>query len=359
MSPKVVLILGVALAACTSQPGPDPVNTVVGDASWIAAHGEAPTGSTDEIDRVRTHLRWAAATLTAHEPAALTLAARANRRARLAELVAYADAGAFPILDAPRAHRVPRFRDREGTWCAVGGLVASTDPALAELIAARYEYARIAEMTDPRLDAWATAQGFTRTELAMIQPEYGFVPRCNGWGNQTGGAEERCPDKQLRDRRVALDFGFGGGATRADGADQSYFLWGAAVRVAITAWLSLGVGDLGVRVGHDDATGNHVALVATPLVELSHWDAGGYGMAKQYHLDLGLTTERVFADRDARAVPYAAQVAFGFRLDATDVASVDFVIGAAVALVDGFVVGDTLGKGGIAPFVRVGVGWRP
>jgi hypothetical protein len=368
MSAKLWVSIGVALmlAGCAADNERDSVNPVVGDASWIARHGTAPPANVDEHERVQTHLAWAAEQLAQSEPPGLSASARANRAARLADLASYAAAGRFPLLDAPVDHRVPRFRDAHGTWCAVGFLVARSEPPLAESIADRYEYARISEMDDPRLDAWAASQGFTRTELATIQPTYGFLHACNGWGNNTDDhpSGDECPGKVLKDHRFSLGFNMGGGYTSADGNHTSYFLVGAEIRVALAAWLAIGIGDLGVRVGHTDAFGNHTALVATPLIELSRWGTKGYRTHRQIHLDLGLTSERVFAGhRDtannaANTTPYAAQVAVGWRFNAPDIATLSVQLGAEVALVDGFVIGDMVSRGSIAPYLKFVFGFR-
>ncbi len=106
-------------------------------------------------------------------------------------------------------------------------------------------------------------------------------------------------------------------------------------------------------------SGNHVATVATPFVELSRWSTS-YRDETQYHLDLGLTTEHVFADATPpNRNPIGAQVALGVRFNGADRLSGDISIGAVVALVDGFVVGDMLSRGGIAPFIKLSLAFRP
>ncbi len=233
MSPKVLTWIGVALAmlvGCTREPTvptPAPINGVVGDVSWIACYGTPPDADADESERVQTHLAWVIEQLAANEPPDLAPAASHNRAARLADLARYAARGNFPQLDAPiDGSRVPRFRDADGTWCAVGFLVASSGAeAVATDIAAHHEYARIAQIDDPRLDRWAAEQGFTRRELATIQPEYSFLGRCTKWGTSKDDDGE-CANERLKKHRLAIGFGFGGGTTRDDGALSSYLLWG-------------------------------------------------------------------------------------------------------------------------------------
>src|SRR5262249_19207898 len=160
-----------------------------------------------------------------------------------------------PQLDGPRAHRTPRFVDPQGRLCAVGFLIATTEGvAVARELGAHYEYARIADIDDPRLDGWADAHGLTRHDLATIRPQYGFEPHWTGWGHKVSGGDH-WPDENLSGHRVSLGFGFGGGLTKADGRDLSYFLWGGDVRVALTSWLAIGVGDLSVRAGPEPTGG--------------------------------------------------------------------------------------------------------
>lgn len=114
---------------------------------------------------------------------------RAPARARMLDLLeAYARGGRFPRNEPhtrprprrnapPRAFdgpgpRTPRFRDVEGTWCAVGHLIACTDPDLADSIARRYADRWVGEMDDPALLAWAERHGLRADDLEWIQPAY-------------------------------------------------------------------------------------------------------------------------------------------------------------------------------------------
>ena len=347
----------VALAACVDRPDPvDPVNSVIGDESWTA---EAPPA--DDQVRIATHLRYVADKLDAEAPGDLAPGVAAERHRLLETLREYAARGSFPHLDEPRDHRVPRFIDSRGRLCAVGFLIASTAGlAVARDLGERFEYALIADIDDPRLDAWAATHGFSRRELAMIQPSYGFEERCNAWGNRVdGGGGANCPETELQHSRMLYSIGIGGGITRADGRDLSYFLWALDLRFALTSWLAIGVADLGLRAGPEASGGNHVAFAATPLLELSHWSGIGYAhRGNVVHLDLGLTTEHVFGGRP-NPNPYAVEAAVGYRIFASDVAEPDIIAGVTVALKDGFVVDDRVSAGSVMPFIRFSFGWRP
>lgn len=144
---------------------PGGLNAVTGDLGPALA-GEHP---------IAAHLRLAEETLRARPPAGLTPAARRARAANLDRLRAYRARGEFP-QNTEVAGRAPVFRDAAGTFCAVGHLVAETaGEATAAALDERWHLARIADIDDRRLDGWATANGFTRAELALIQPTYGGV----------------------------------------------------------------------------------------------------------------------------------------------------------------------------------------
>lgn len=164
-------ILLFSLLLASAPPG-DAINAVVGDASWIALHGEAPSAA-DQTERVQVHLAFVE-DLLRRTDAKWSDAQRARRTALLDALADYRRAGVFPRrTDDSFVGRRPRFIDDRGVHCAVGHLIASSGaPALAAAIAASHEYAYIDEIASPALDGWAREHGFTRTELAMIQPGY-------------------------------------------------------------------------------------------------------------------------------------------------------------------------------------------
>lgn len=313
------LALILALAACSASP-PQPVNSVIGDESWTLDRAPA-----SEVERVATHLRYVADRLARVD--------RGPRRAALLGVLrAYADRGVFPRLDGP-GPRTPRFVDRDGNLCAVGFLIATTEgEAVAKELGARYEYARIADIDDPRLDAWAAAHGFTRTELAMIQPEYGF--------------------EQEVHHRVTLGGDLGGGYAYTGGRALSYVLWGADVRVVIARWLALGVEGIGPRIGPDPMSGNHVALSMSPVVELSRqvgWSWASYD--SRVHLDLGVTAQQMFVGHGPEH-PTAALVGVGLKVHPGSSAQGDFIVGAEIALDDGFVADERVAAGGVVPFAK-------
>lgn len=171
-----VLYLAAALLVGTA-PGGDAINAVLGDRSWIAAHGSAPVNASSE-DRIAVHLAFVEAKLRSVDTSALTLAQRERRTHLLDVLATYRRGGVFPRRGVDGyVGRRPRFIDDRGVHCAVGHLIAASGhAALARSIDAELEYAYVAQMNVPELLDWARAHGFTVEELAMIQPGYSPVP---------------------------------------------------------------------------------------------------------------------------------------------------------------------------------------
>ncbi len=120
----------------------------------------------------------------------------AARTAALDALDAYADAGRFPRpsgpvtarlrrVQPPRAFagpgvRAPIFEDAHGTRCAVGHLLGLSRPDLVARVRDADNGVHLPELDAPEVDAWAAEHGFTRDELAWIQPGYCWeLPECD------------------------------------------------------------------------------------------------------------------------------------------------------------------------------------
>ena len=179
----LLLVLGGVGAASLLPSAPDspsasprPVNAVLGNQSFRAVHGTAPRPDTPERLRLQTHLAYVEALLRSRERPSLSDAQRARRAALLDRLHAYWTRGRFP-RNTEVPGRSPVFIDDNGRLCAVGALVAaSAGRDMAERIDARYHLADVREMEMPAIDRWAERNGFTRRELAMIQPMYCMRP---------------------------------------------------------------------------------------------------------------------------------------------------------------------------------------
>ncbi len=152
-----------------------PVNAVVGDASYVARFGEAPTAATPDFVRIQTHLAYAEQQLRQRTPAGLPVAQR-QRRAQLLNLLhRYWQAGVFPRNEAPDGRRHPCFIDGAGRICAVGYLVEQTaGRAAAERINQRFQYHDIAQMHDVALSRWVGGSGLSVADCALIQPTYNY-----------------------------------------------------------------------------------------------------------------------------------------------------------------------------------------
>jgi glutathione S-transferase len=154
-----------------------PVNAVVGDTSYVARFGEAPTAATPDFVRIQTHLAYAEQQLRQRTPAGLPATQR-QRRAQLLDLLhSYWQAGVFPRNEAPDGQRHPCFIDGAGRICAVGYLVEQTaGRAAAERINQRFQYQELPAMRDAALSRWVVGSGLSLADCALIQPSYNFQP---------------------------------------------------------------------------------------------------------------------------------------------------------------------------------------
>jgi hypothetical protein len=169
-----LIVLSIVCAATTSFAVPirDGANHHLGDDSFVAAFGRAPTARDPEALRMKTHLVYVRAHLAALPP---TRRALADRRA---ELLGYLDdyiANGTTPRNTRVPWRTPVFIDDDGRICAVGYLIErSVGRALAEQIAVahRHDYLEDIAAAMPAVRAWVEASGFTLDELASIQPGY-------------------------------------------------------------------------------------------------------------------------------------------------------------------------------------------
>lgn len=179
----VMVMSSVGAAEGPRRPG---ANHHLGDESFVAAFGRAPTDADPEPVRMHTHLVYVRAYLGAR-PA--TSPALASRRA---ELLGYLDeyiaAGITP-RNTYVPWRSPVFIDADDRICAVGYLIErSVGRALPEQIAAtqRLSYLEDIAAAMPEVGAWVEASGLTLEELASIQPGYEGpeVQHENGWDKE-------------------------------------------------------------------------------------------------------------------------------------------------------------------------------
>ncbi len=157
---------------------PNAVNAVIGDESFRAVYDKEPTAATSEQKRIVTHLKYVRKKLLHRDVGYLSKRKRQLRRKNLNRLKDYIQRGEFPKNKA-FSNRRPNFIDSKGRICAVGYLVEqSLGRRAAEALNEKFQYEYVLEMESPKLRKWATENGFTTRELAMIQPSYGD----DGWG---------------------------------------------------------------------------------------------------------------------------------------------------------------------------------
>src|SRR5690348_9851964 len=102
------------------------INPRIGDASFVAAFGRAPTPRDAARVRVATHVGYVARRLRERDVSHLPRALRARRAALLDALDAYVTTGAFPDGEAEHG-LLPTFLDaRTGVRCAVAHLVETS-----------------------------------------------------------------------------------------------------------------------------------------------------------------------------------------------------------------------------------------
>ncbi len=166
--------LTLTMVNCLAGSGTQTVNSILGDKSFIVAYGHYPSSGTNEILRIRTHLRYVENLLEQKDVSALSELQRSKRNNIIILLHWYWTAGIFPSnFDYPMERR-PCFIDKNGNICAVGYLIEKTEGrAGAEGINSKYQYKYIFEMNDPAAAEWAQENGLSLEECAMIQPNYG------------------------------------------------------------------------------------------------------------------------------------------------------------------------------------------
>ncbi|MCW5808657.1 MAG: hypothetical protein KIT31_40280 [Deltaproteobacteria bacterium] len=147
-------------------------NHHLGDDSFVANHGRAPTAADGEKARMHEQLAYA------HDLLAARPATRPELTARRAQLLGYLRdyiAAAITPVNTYVTWRSPVFIDARGAICAVGYLIErDVGRALPERIADahRLDFLEDVAAAMPEVQAWVDGSGFTLEELASIQPGY-------------------------------------------------------------------------------------------------------------------------------------------------------------------------------------------
>jgi hypothetical protein len=303
MSPWSLLSGALAIGLVAVQPhadanGPraiDSLNAIIGDESFVATFARAPNAGDPERMRIAAHLAHAERLLRAADVSGPGALLHARRQQNLDRLRAYIEAGVFPDAeDSLASGRLPTFIDDLGRRCAVAQLVEQSDGAdAAAAIDRRFHHAYVADIHDLGFDAWVATSGFSREEIAIIQPTYSRRPADARW---RGHVE--------LDTRVGLPLmssfagtplggqepvvGMNGGLrmTNAGKLKWAVAVDGGVARFPTGNLLYHGAGQLGAVPawgGGDDVPRQHLALLA---------GAGVYGIS-------GLTSPRLTLPFDA------------------------------------------------------------
>ena len=153
-----------------------PVNTIIGDTSFIKKFGKVPDKNSDEKLIVKTHLEYVENLLRQKETKNLPAKLKANRIKNLNLLHEYWARGIFPNNYDYKTRR-PCFIDKDGNICAVGYLVSKTGKkGIEQRINAKFKYSYIKQMKLPELSDWVKNSGLTLYEVATIQPGYPGPP---------------------------------------------------------------------------------------------------------------------------------------------------------------------------------------
>jgi hypothetical protein len=157
------------------------VNPVLGDISFVSKFGYEPDSGTDEVLRIKTHLKYVESLLRNKNIASLSAEQKQRRACMLNLLHQYSAAGIFPRNYDYPGQRKPCFIDKDGRICAVGYLVEQTaGRQVAEDINSNYKYDNLLAMHSTTVDEWVKSSGLTKEECAMIQPAYGGGPYPGG-----------------------------------------------------------------------------------------------------------------------------------------------------------------------------------
>jgi hypothetical protein len=149
------------------------VNPIIGDESYLETFGEMPNDKTPNVLRVQTHLKYVEEMLRKKDVSHLSPELQSRRTQLLDLLREYHQRGKFPDNHHPSGDRKPCFIDDSGTICAVGYLVEQTaSRETAEALNKKFQYETIMDMNSPILEKWISESGFTKEEIATIQPTY-------------------------------------------------------------------------------------------------------------------------------------------------------------------------------------------
>jgi hypothetical protein len=178
----VILVLAALKPTIQTTPSLS-VSRILQDVSFISTYKRLPHSSDNYEHRVSVHLRYVHDLLLKSNVCHLSPSQLQNRKSNLANLTSYIERGEYPQHQICHNQTRPRFRDHRGVLCAVGYLIATSTvegEKIVDDVNNKLQYAYIEEMIQtPRIgwiiQEWASKNGFSVEELAMIQPSYGTL----------------------------------------------------------------------------------------------------------------------------------------------------------------------------------------
>ena len=158
---------------------------------WEKHQSESPAYEIQfdsDVDRIQFHLHAVVNYLSKNTPSHFSDKSLQNRFALLNNLKKYANDKIFP-KNTHHPIRQPYFIDDEGTYCAVGYLMKTSDNGeLAQQIKKEHNYDYIADIKTKGVTEWAAENGFLLDELAWIQPGYAPLSILSPLSGGTNGA---------------------------------------------------------------------------------------------------------------------------------------------------------------------------
>ncbi|MBX2905290.1 MAG: T9SS type A sorting domain-containing protein [Taibaiella sp.] len=235
-------------------------------------------GPRTEHDWIRTHLALVETTLRNRTTEHLTSTQRANRLHCLELLHGYMERGAFPVNEH-YAYRTPIFIDEHNNFCAVGYLVKETGHEdVSRMIASKTNLAYVKQMHYTELDNWAHENGFTKDELAWIQPGYPPTANAGKIGNGVDG--------EVRELTTDGDKLYVGGSfAQVDGSIAANNIAWVTESSGTYTWHAMGAGVNGpvnaiaAFDGKIFAGGAFSMAGGTTVYNIAYWDGTGWHTA--------------------------------------------------------------------------------
>ncbi len=236
---------------------------------------------------IQLHLSLVESKLRSKNISGLSASQKANRSIALDHLHQYWLAGRFP-QNTEYSYKTPIFIDKFDNFCAVGYLVKATGyEDVSRMISSKSNLSYVRDMNYKELEDWTNEYGFTKDELAWIQPMYG--PMCtlsSVDGGTNGSVKELFVDDANNTLYVGGDFNVVGGTLAA--GHIAYVTPSSAGYI----WNTLGVGVNGTVTAISTfnnevyAAGNFTLAGSIPASGIAKWDGSVWASAGCLHGDI-------------------------------------------------------------------------